>query len=226
MQKGRAMMFKPCLLLGLACSMAAWAHAAEPAQPPAQATPELQWLRSLRPVLNRSQTVPPVAQPAANPADPLAVTPTPAPAMTASPAISAPSIHTTAATTATALTTTTTTTATATNTATAATTVNPVSSITAKPASAGQAQEWTILLSDKTLYRTLRRWTQEANLQLLWQVDRDYPIEAEVAFSSTLREAIGQVMAGVALTDYPLQAVFNSSTRVLRVIRHLDDQRR
>ena len=47
-----------------------------------------------------------------------------------------------------------------------------------------------------------------------------------MVFNSTLREAVGQVMAGVALTDYPLQAVFNSSTRVLRVIRHLDDQRR
>jgi hypothetical protein len=82
------------------------------------------------------------------------------------------------------------------------------------------------LLSDKTLYRTMRRWAQHANLQLLWQVDRDYPIEAEVVFNSSLHQAVGQVMAGVALTDYPLQAVFNSSARVLRVVRHMDDQRR
>ena len=82
------------------------------------------------------------------------------------------------------------------------------------------------MLSDKTLYRTMRRWAQQANLQLLWQVDRDYPIEAEVVFNSSLRQAVGQVMAGVALTDYPLQAVFNSSARVLRVVRHMDDQRR
>jgi hypothetical protein len=82
------------------------------------------------------------------------------------------------------------------------------------------------LLSDKTLYRTMRRWAQQANLQLLWQVDRDYPIEAEVVFNSSLHQAVGQVMAGVALTDYPLQAVFNSSARVLRVVRHMDDQRR
>jgi hypothetical protein len=82
------------------------------------------------------------------------------------------------------------------------------------------------LLSDKKLYRTMRRWAQQANLQLLWQVDRDYPIEAEVVFNSSLHQAVGQVMAGVALTDYPLQAVFNSSARVLRVVRHMDDQRR
>ena len=87
-------------------------------------------------------------------------------------------------------------------------------------------QKWAILMADKTLYRTFRRWSQEAQYQLLWQVDRDYPIEAEVAFESTLREAVAQVMSGVALTDFPLQAIFNPSTRVLRVIRHLDDDRR
>jgi len=87
-------------------------------------------------------------------------------------------------------------------------------------------QKWAILLSDKTLYRTLRRWSQEAQYQLLWQVDRDYPIEAEIVFDNTLREAVSQVMGGVALTDYPLQAIFNPSTRVLRVVRHMDESAR
>lgn len=87
-------------------------------------------------------------------------------------------------------------------------------------------QKWAILLSDKTLYRTLRRWSQEAQYQLLWQVDRDYPIEAEIVFDNTLREAVAQVMGGVALTDYPLQAIFNPSTRVLRVVRHMDESAR
>ena len=196
MQKGRAMMFKPCLLLGLACSMAAWVHAAEPAQLQAQASPELQWLRSLRPALERPSTA--AAQPASSQAAAGGPAAGPAPATAV---ISVPPTATTTATTA---------------------TTAPVF----RPGSPAEVQEWAILLSDKTLYRTLRRWAQEARLQLLWQVDRDYPIEAEVVFNSTLREAVGQVMVGVALTDYPLQAVFNSSTRVLRVIRHLDDQRR
>lgn len=85
---------------------------------------------------------------------------------------------------------------------------------------------WSILISDKTLYRTMRRWTQEANYQLIWQVDRDYPIEANVEFKNSFRAALEQVMEGVALTDYPLQAIVNPSARVLRVVRHQDDGRR
>lgn len=86
-------------------------------------------------------------------------------------------------------------------------------------------RQWTVEISDKTLYRTMRRWAQEANYQLLWQVDRDYPIEVGVVFEDTLRQAVEEVMAGVALTDYPIQAIFNSSARVLRVVRLLGDER-
>lgn len=87
-------------------------------------------------------------------------------------------------------------------------------------------RKWTIQTLDKTLYRTMRRWAQEADYQLLWQVDKDFPIEANVEFNSTLREALEQVMAGVALTDYPIQAVYNPTAKVLRVVRYMDDGRR
>jgi hypothetical protein len=87
-------------------------------------------------------------------------------------------------------------------------------------------EKWSVLVADKTLYRTMRRWAQEANYQLLWQIDRDYPIEASVTFESNFRGAVGQVMAGVALTDYPIQAIFNPTARVLRVVRHMDEGRR
>ncbi len=87
-------------------------------------------------------------------------------------------------------------------------------------------RKWSILMSDKTLYRTMRRWAQEANYQLMWQVDRDYPIEVDVVFDVDFRKALEHVMAGVALTDYPIQALVNPSARVLRVVRHQDDGRR
>lgn len=87
-------------------------------------------------------------------------------------------------------------------------------------------RKWSILVSDKTLYRTMRRWAQEADYQLMWQVDRDYPIEVDVVFNTDFRKALEQVMAGVALTDYPIQALLNPSARVLRVVRHQDDGRR
>lgn len=225
------MMFKPCLLLGLACGLSAWAQAAEPAPP--QAVPEIQWLRSLRPALERSPAAAPAVEPAgAAPATPAAASPDTATAPTApTPTTSASPIAPTATApiaTAPIATAPTATAPAATATAPRVDAPAPVQPATVKAASAElpQAQEWAILLSDKTLYRTMRRWAQQANLQLLWQVDRDYPIEAEVVFNSSLHQAVGQVMAGVALTDYPLQAVFNSSARVLRVVRHMDDQRR
>ena len=94
------------------------------------------------------------------------------------------------------------------------------------PIQQSEKRKWTIQTQDKTLYRTMRRWAQEAEYQLLWQVDKDFPIEANVEFNSTLREALEQVMAGVALTDYPIQAVYNPTAKVLRVVRYLDDGRR
>jgi hypothetical protein len=86
------------------------------------------------------------------------------------------------------------------------------------------SESWSISLGDKTLYRVMRRWVAQANYQLLWQVDRDFPIESEVVFRGGLRSAVAEVMSGVSRTDFPLQAIFNSSTRVLRVIRYLDER--
>lgn len=82
---------------------------------------------------------------------------------------------------------------------------------------------WTIDLKDKTLFRTLRRWSEEANYQLFWQIDRDFPIEVEIAFNTTFLDAVHNVMKGVAMTDFPLQASFNPNSRVLRITRHLSD---
>jgi len=87
-------------------------------------------------------------------------------------------------------------------------------------------RSWSILMSDKTLYRSMRRWAQDANYQLLWQIDRDYPIEASVNFENNLKGAVEQVMAAVALTDYPIQALMNPNARIIRVVRYMDDERR
>lgn len=85
------------------------------------------------------------------------------------------------------------------------------------------AQLWAVSLQDKTLYRVMRRWAAQAQYQLVWQVDRDFPIESEVVFEGNFRSAVSQVMAGVSMTDFPLQAFINSNTRVLRVVRYLEE---
>lgn len=87
-------------------------------------------------------------------------------------------------------------------------------------------RQWSILMRDKTLYRVMSRWAVQAQYQLIWQVDRDFPIESEVIYEGGFRSAVAEVMSSVALTDYPLQAVFNANARVLRVIRFLDETTR
>ena len=89
-----------------------------------------------------------------------------------------------------------------------------------------EPRSWSILMCDKTLYRSMRRWAQDANYQLLCQIDRDYPIEASVIFENNLKGAVEQVMAAVALTDYPIQALMNPNARIIRVVRYMDDERR
>jgi hypothetical protein len=90
----------------------------------------------------------------------------------------------------------------------------------------GAPQQWSILMKDKTLYRALSRWAAQAQYQLIWQIDRDFPIESGVVFEGGVRGAVTEVMSVVALTDFPLQANFNTAARVLRVARFMDEGRR
>jgi hypothetical protein len=94
----------------------------------------------------------------------------------------------------------------------------------APDANGNTAQLWAVSLQDKTLYRVMRRWAAQAQYQLVWQIDRDFPIESEVVFEGSFRSAVAEVMSGVSMTDYPLQAIFNSNTRMLRVVRFLEER--
>ena len=92
------------------------------------------------------------------------------------------------------------------------------------PAAVDAPQIWTLALQDKTLYRVLSRWAAQAKYQLLWQVDRDFPIESEMVFEGDFKTVVGDVMVGVSETDFPLQAIFNTPGRVVRVVRYLEEK--
>jgi hypothetical protein len=81
---------------------------------------------------------------------------------------------------------------------------------------------WSLLSQDKTLYHSLSRWAQTANWQLMWEAERDFPINAQISVEGSFTVAIQMVMNSLANTDYPLQAVMNHSTRVISIIRHQD----
>lgn len=81
---------------------------------------------------------------------------------------------------------------------------------------------WVMLTQDKTLYHCLSRWTQAANWQLIWDADRDFPIQAQISIEGNFTSAVQLVMNALVNTDYPLQAVMNDNTRVISIIRHQD----
>ncbi|MEJ2802739.1 toxin co-regulated pilus biosynthesis Q family protein [Comamonadaceae bacterium PP-2] len=89
------------------------------------------------------------------------------------------------------------------------------------------ASEWSVLLSDRTLYQVLLRWTREAGWQLVWEAERDFAIDAQVALQGSFLQALGQAMATLSDSDFPLQATANTATRVVRITRYqLDGDRR
>ncbi|SEL08513.1 Toxin co-regulated pilus biosynthesis protein Q [Roseateles sp. YR242] len=87
--------------------------------------------------------------------------------------------------------------------------------------------EWTVELSDQSFRQTLLRWTRIANWQLVWEVDRDFAIDAQVTLNGNFLQALDQAMTALRDTDFPVQARINPDTRVVRVVRYmLDGERR
>lgn len=85
------------------------------------------------------------------------------------------------------------------------------------------AMGWTFARVDGTVHQALQRWTREAGWQLVWEVDRDFPIDAEVTLRGDFLDALTQAMAVLRDTDFPLQARVQSGTRVVRIVRYLPD---
>ncbi|WP_067271094.1 TcpQ domain-containing protein [Mitsuaria sp. 7] len=82
---------------------------------------------------------------------------------------------------------------------------------------------WTFLCADGTVHQALQRWMREAGWQLVWDVERDFPIDAEVTLHGNLLAAMNQAMAVLRDTDFPLQASIQAESRVVRIGRHLPD---
>lgn len=83
--------------------------------------------------------------------------------------------------------------------------------------------EWQVLLSDRTFYQTMLRWTRQAGWQLVWEAERDFAIDAQVSLQGTFLQVLDISMRSLLNTDYPLQAQINEQTRVVRITRYLID---
>ena len=80
---------------------------------------------------------------------------------------------------------------------------------------------WTLEISDGTLSNTLSRWSRQEKWQLLWEADRDFPILATVYLKGSFQSAILKVMQSLSDTDYPMQAIINPDSRVIRIVRYM-----
>lgn len=88
---------------------------------------------------------------------------------------------------------------------------------------AESAGSWTFAHDDGTVHQALQRWAREAGWQLVWEVERDFPIDAEVALRGNFLDALTQAMTALRDTDFPLQARVQAETRVVRIGRYLPD---
>ena len=84
---------------------------------------------------------------------------------------------------------------------------------------------WQVNLSDQTMSIMLRRWAEQAGWQLVWEAERDYPIDSSFSLQGDFLTVLESVMRSVQRSDYPLQAMANPRTRVLRIVRYMDGQR-
>lgn len=85
---------------------------------------------------------------------------------------------------------------------------------------------WDIQLSDKTLSTVLARWSQRAGWQLVWDAERDFPIENHIVLAGSYVMVVQTVMDSLNDSDYPLQASLNPATRVIRIAKYLEARRK
>lgn len=74
-----------------------------------------------------------------------------------------------------------------------------------------------VLKSDKTLSETLARWSREAGWQLSWEAHKDFAITLEATFTGSFKDAITNVVDGLAASDAPVQAIFYKN-KVVRIV--------
>jgi type IV pili sensor histidine kinase/response regulator len=80
------------------------------------------------------------------------------------------------------------------------------------------APTWAILVSDKSVRGVLERWSKTAGYQLLWEVPVDLELNANATLTGTYEEALNAVLASLATSDYPVEAMIYEN-RAVRVVK-------
>jgi hypothetical protein len=88
-----------------------------------------------------------------------------------------------------------------------------------------EPNEWELYFADKTVRMALNRWVRLSGWQLVWDIDKDFPIESEVVLKTSFKDAVTTLVNSLANTDSPVQALFYEKSKTLRIVRYYDSKK-
>jgi len=77
---------------------------------------------------------------------------------------------------------------------------------------------WRIEVSDRTIRAALTRWAQQAGWQLIWEAPVDFSVDAPASLTGTFDDALQSVVAALAGSNAPVQAILYRGNKVLRIV--------
>jgi hypothetical protein len=79
-------------------------------------------------------------------------------------------------------------------------------------------QQWEVSPADATLRNSLRKWTEKAGWQLLWEASSDVPIPVKATFEGDFRAAVLALFDTLSASEVALNGLMYRGNKVLRVV--------
>lgn len=79
-------------------------------------------------------------------------------------------------------------------------------------------QQWEVSPADTTLRNSLRKWTEKAGWQLLWEAGSDVPIPVKATFDGDFRTAVLALFDTLSASEVALNGLMYRGNKVLRVV--------
>lgn len=79
---------------------------------------------------------------------------------------------------------------------------------------------WEVSTKDKTLRVSLTRWVSLAGWQLVWDIDRDFNVDASATINGSFKDAVTDLVTSLSSSDYPVRAVFYEKSKTLRIVKY------
>lgn len=77
---------------------------------------------------------------------------------------------------------------------------------------------WEVRASDSTLYGTMKRWSKDANMQLMWETENhDVRLRGQASYPGDFDAAVFELMKSFEHSDYPMRACIydNGAVRIV-----------